>query len=199
MIDVNAHDYLALPRQAIWVPKGLRLPLYLRLILIVLSANLILVIVWLALVSIPAPPQNPFLSYQHVFPGHPWNNALTKQFSCLQVALPSPDGLYDECIYRQQTGPFSQVSVIVWNRTIIFLNFSVRKNSLVSGDLLLWWRQSELVSDHSHILLKFPDWGLSALATISGGRYAHFAPVRHVVFTMRGIQVPATDYRTHHD
>ncbi len=184
MIDVDSHHYLPLPPQAISVPKALRLPLYLRIIFIVLSGNVILVMVWLALARTSALPQNPFASYEPLSPGQPWSSALAKQFSCVETWYPSVADVPQLCVSHPQTGPFSQVNVIILDGIIFQLNLVVRENSLVLGDILLWWGQSELEWGHERLLLDLPDQRLRAVGQSLGGRITHFTPVTIVYFTI---------------
>ncbi len=196
MIDLDSHHYLSLPQQAIAVPKALRLPLYLRIIFTILSVNVILVMVWLALARTPALPQNPFASYEDVFPGQPWSINLANHFSCVETPIPSVADVHQLCVFHPQTGPFSQVNLIILDGIIFQLNLDVRENSLVLGDILLWWGQSELEWGHERLLLDLPDRRLRAVGQPLDGRITHFTPVRFVYLTVGAFQLSAsTDHR----
>jgi hypothetical protein len=127
---------------------------------------------------------DPFLAYADVFPGQPGSAAVVRDFVCFQTGLPSPTDVSKECMYQPQTGPFSQLTVAVWDGLIVRLDFSVRENAMTMGDLLLWWGDSKYVSAGEFGLLTWPERRLTARGYFPNRRFTHLSPVSHIAFTL---------------
>ena len=181
MIDVDSHHYLPLPPQTISVPKSLRLPLYLRIIFIVLTDNVILVIVWLALVRSPVLPQNPFTSFDAIFLGQPWRMALARDFLCLDIVITSSAGVSQECLYQPETGPFSQMRVIVLDGIIAQLSFVTREDAVRVGDLAQLWGRPNRKWIH---IYDWPEHRVTVFAPSDNGRFEYFLRVYYITFTL---------------
>lgn len=180
MIDADSHHYLSLSPRTSSIPKRLRLPSYLRIIFIVLTGNVILVIIWLALARTPALPQNPLAAYADVLPGQPFSNIIGHGWFC--AILP---GTYIPCQFRLMTGAFSLIHLyIVSDGNIDGVSFTVRAHALAVGDLILWWGRPTIEMNGRYATLTWPDRGVTALTALSPTRRFHYLlPVVYIALT----------------
>ncbi len=128
----------------------------------------------------------PFLAYSDIFPGQLWSSVLANRFSCSQVTLPSWGDLYDECLYRPQTGPFSYVDIMIWDGIVTYVDFTVRENALTVGNLWLWWGDTDYISGDKMVVMRWPELDRIAIVSIPYGHYSYLSPVHQVSFTMEG-------------
>jgi hypothetical protein len=183
MIDIDSHQYLSLPSQTSSVPESLKLPPYLRLIFLVLSANFVLVITWLALARSAPLPQNPFAAYEPLSPGQPWISVQAHEFSCYPIPSLFPNEVSAECLLRPQTGPFSYVNISIEDGVITGIVFTVRENTVRLGDLSVLWGRPEVEFQRSSIIFMWPDYGISAWAEARGRHFTYIAPISAVWFS----------------
>lgn len=163
-------------RLATTIPP-VRLPFYLRVILLTTSVVAVVVVSWTLLVKITARPQAPFSAYTDVFPGQPHSAVLARGISC----DPDPDlTLTQYCTHAPSTGPFSLIAMTISDGVIRRVNFTVRENTLRVGDLPLAWGQPNIRLYGHSVTLDWPSIGATANAWAQRGRFSYFMPVQRI-------------------
>jgi hypothetical protein len=84
------------------------------------------------------------------------------------------------CTYAPAAGTFSLITITVSDGVIGRINFVVRGNTLLVGDLPLVWGRPLVQVYGSSVDLDWPGSGMSADAWARSRRFSYFAPVQRI-------------------
>ena len=161
----------------------LRVPAYLRLVLMLLVGFAVANIGARTLARSATASSNPFLAYADIFPGQPTSAIQARGFSCPSDLDYNDATVGTFCRTTPTDGVFSQIYVIISNGIIRNVNFIMRDKTLMVGDL-------EIVLGvpliHKYPQTPFFIWiskNITVKATIVyAGRFSLFLPIWGVSF-----------------
>ena len=179
-------QHMTTPVRRRWASHTLsrKLPLYLRIALVLvigLSASTCGVVV---LVRSTAQPTDPFASFTDVFPRNPRSAIEARRFRC-----PPPDeetsnyNTGSPCFLWPIAGTFAQVGVVVSEGNIRQTFFTMRKNTLRVGDLMVLWGKPEIRTYSRSVYLLWRSRRIFAWVSDYTGWMSPFLPVWRVYFT----------------
>src|SRR5258705_10501116 len=115
---------------------GFWLAPYLRVVL-VLAGSVVVVILGIWMLGQKTPPPDPFAVFSGIFPGQQVNTRRLEAqgYSCWLDPLPTIADISEHCSQDLQTGPFSHITVTIWDGNIKQLTLKARENALTIGDL----------------------------------------------------------------
>jgi len=157
-----------------------KLPIYLRLIMIVLTIVVVLTAGWTTLVRQVVAPTNPFFEFAEILPGQPQRSVRAQGFSCSMHTYPVLPNAY--CTRAPAAGPFSLIGVIVTDGIVSRVNYSVSPGVLTIGDLALLWGRPNVRMYRQSVNLDWPGMGITASAWAENSRFSNFIPVLSISF-----------------
>jgi hypothetical protein len=170
------------PRTKPHIPS-LRLPPYLRLVLVLIS-GFTLIILSIRLLPQTAVPPDPFTSLTDGLRGQTVTDLERRGFWCVppeDYVPPSPSQLV--CNLWPRTGIFSWVEVMFVEGEVRTSFALVREGELLVGDLVKLWGRPHIYQHDSSGQLNWLDNEDMALWIFYHGPYSLFLPVRSIVFT----------------
>jgi hypothetical protein len=168
--------------QLINTASTIKLPIYLRLMLGLTAAMVIAVMSLRMLIRTNAQPSNPFPSDLLIMPGTPENTVKLMGFSCNPQADFVPS---QYCTQAPATGPFSLVAVTLSNQVVTRINFTLRANSLVVGDLPLAWGRPKIERYGDSVYLEWPHMGVSANGQVGYALFSYLLPLARISFASK--------------
>jgi hypothetical protein len=178
------------PQPKLRIPS-LRLRPYLRLVL-ALIGGFTGVILSIRLLSQTAAPPDPFATFSNLFPGQQADTRLLEAqgYSCWLETLPTIADISQHCSQDLQTGPFSNITVTIWDGSVRVLDLVVRENALTIGDLVRLWGRPHIHQHGFRGQLKWLGSGNMDLTASYRGRYSLFLPAGIIVFMGTGDSKP---------
>jgi hypothetical protein len=158
---------------------AVRLPIYVRLMLMVMTSVVALTVGWLILVRQDVPSANPFASYEPILPGQPRDAVIAMRFSC------NPDtssGKSQYCTRAPGDGPFSLIAVTLSDGVVSQVGFTVRQGALAVSDLAFLWERPLVSLYRQSAIFEWPDMGVDATGWAESNRFSYFVPVLHMAF-----------------
>jgi hypothetical protein len=162
----------------------IQLPLYVRLMLSVWLSMLILVAGVLLLSRLTRPATRSYAPFADIFRS---DDAQRRRSDCNDAVFLPGDALveraaisedYRECTYVLDSRPFSQILV-----TSFSVNFTVRENAPLLGDIAQWWGRPEIVfTGSTTVSLHWREAGIIAHARPVNGQYSYFSPLTRIFF-----------------
>ena len=127
---------------------------------------------------------DPFAAFTDFFPGQSLDTRMLEAegFSCYFDTLPSPSDITERCARVLQTGPFSQISVTIWDGIVKWLDLNVRENELTVGDLSLRWGIPEVHMSGSWVNLSWRNRCITGSGWSPSGRFTYFQALSWVSF-----------------
>ena len=127
-----------------------------------------------------------FVAYTDFFPGQSVDARMleTEGFSCYADTLPSSADITERCTRILQTGPFSHISVTLWDGVIKWLDLRVREHGLTVGDLALRWGCPEVRVSGKWVSLNWFKHHVTGLGWSPNGRFTYFQTLSHITFAI---------------
>jgi hypothetical protein len=131
-VQVASHRLSVVILASVWS----KLSVYLRFMMLLSVGNLVLVMLCLTLTRSLPPPAVPFSINPALAPGRLAPDLGAAGYRC---DSPTNNFYVEVCVVEPTTGSFSQISVVVQQRRITTVKFTVREPTLSLGDLVVLW------------------------------------------------------------
>lgn len=133
------------------------------------------------------PTPDPFASYASILPGQPDDRAFAPPFVCQEGIAADErfeeDEVWYSCTAAPDVGPFAGIRVIVFDETIQLVEFTIRENALIAGDLaLLWGRPAVMTPSYRWVSVNWPAERALAMVKTDQGQFSYLLPLEHVVW-----------------
>jgi hypothetical protein len=151
------------------------LPAYRYLMLLMIGILAVGLVGWAAAVRLNVQFPDPFAAYTDIFPGQPRSAVIARGFSCQS----SPQ----YCTAAPADGPFFLVAVTLANDSVRRLDFTVRQNTLVMGDLPLAWGRPRIQIYQESVILNWTALGVSANGWAASRHFDYFMPLVRISFS----------------
>jgi hypothetical protein len=157
---------------------SLKLPLYVRLGLVVFVVTVIVVVGQIFQLRLTTQLSDPFMGYEAILPGQPRNAEITSEYSCPFQNTPS--GTREYCTRAPADGPFSLITVTLWDGIINRADFVVVEARLTAGDLTALWGEPVVQLYGTSANFEWPDAGVKARGRAATGKFSYFIPLHQV-------------------
>jgi len=127
-----------------------------------------------------------FTAFTDFFPGQSLDARILEAegFTCYFDTLPSPSDITERCTRVLQTGPFSHISVTIWDGIIKWFDLSVRAHGLTVGDLSLRWGCPKVRVSGNWVSFNWVNRHVTGSGWSYNGRFTYFQLLSQVSFTM---------------
>ena len=129
-------------------------------------------------------PLDRFAGFSDLFPGQQVDARQIEVagFSCLLETAPVPADTSLRCSRDLGTGPFSHVSVVLWDGVVNQFEVTVREQSLRLGDLVLLWGDPEISVTNSLVMMRWPAAGIIAVGRSFDAPVTYLQTISNISF-----------------
>lgn len=162
---------------------GVKLPLYLRIMLATLVSISVITLGVYALAQQMEQPSNPFSPYVDIFLGQPQSAVVAQGFSCAMYFNGGYySGLDDYCTLKLAQGAVSSIGVLISQDVGRQITFGLRENTLRLGDLVALWGRPNVHQYGPSVSFSWRRIGVTTLTLTYTRPFSLFIPVRSIYF-----------------